>query len=472
MSPWRYVGTGAVVVVVLVGAVYVSWNSIYGLPLQSRYTVYVDVPNAEHLVPTDEVRIAGIRVGEVTQVSAEPASAGRAPFARVKLELATSVGRLPADTKVRVGLSAALGATYVQLTLGHSRRTIAAGGVVPLANTQPTVDLVDLLDVFDHSTAAGIRQSLAGLGAGFAGRGPALNDMLGALPRLLPAFMRVAQTLAAPATRLGAFLRGYEAFTATFAPVATPLAELLTGASATFGGMRRAGPALAATLDALPQAESDTTSAFTALQRPLDRLATLVTDLRGGGTLLPTTLHQVNLTLDAGIAPLRGAVPFSAALGRALSTLQEVTRQPATLGTMGKLKDLVTASGTGLEALTPAQLDCDVIGLYGTQFSKVFSMGGGEAQGLAEFDFINPGATGSILQNAKPSPNLGVNYLPTENASECASGREPAPGSNGPPQLSGPVGVGHAVPETAPPPGVTALAARAGLLNTPAGTPR
>jgi virulence factor Mce-like protein len=463
---------GTIVVALILVAVYISWESVNGLPFQSRYHVFVEVPDAEHLVTTDEVRVGGIRVGQVSQVTAMPAGRAR-PYAKVKLSLDPSVGRLPVDTAVQVGLSAALGATYVNLTIGHSRRTVPEGGRLPLSDARTSVDLVDLLDIFDRSTATSIQSSLSGLGAGLAGRGPALNGFLAGLSGWLPALTRVSATLAAPATRLAGFLQGYESFAGALSPVARPFADLLATASSTFEGFERADPELAATIEDLPPAESAATTGFTRLQGPLSGLATLVTDLRPGGALLAHTLRATNLTLADAVRPLDGVPAFATELRTTLATLQRVSREPSTDGTVRKLTDVVTASGGLLQVLTPAQVDCDVIGLYGTQFPKAFTMGGGSAQSLTVFGFVNSGAQGSILQSAKPSPNLGVNYLPNENAHECESGNEPAPPASGPPQLLNPAGdQSRSFPATSPPAGVTQLAAKAGLLNAPPGTPR
>ena len=462
---------GAVVLGVLVVAVYISYNSVHGLPWQSTYDVAVDVPNGDHLVSTDEVRIGGIRVGQVTQVTAMPAPAGGQPYARVTLALDPSVGRLPRDTQVKVRPSSALGATYVNLTLGKDRRTLPAGGTLPLANSQSTVDLVDLLDIFNRSTAESIQRTFSGLGAGLAGRGPALNDLLGALNNLLPPLTRVSTALAAPQTQLSALLHGYEAFVSALAPVSRPLAGLVADASTTLGALVQAQNALGATIDQLPATESATTTAFTELQRPLDGLATLVTDLRPGGALLPSTLRQINRTLNAGLRPLAQAPPFARDLREALRTLTAVTRMQATDGAVRKLTDLVNAAGTTLQVLTPAQVDCNVIALLGMQVGKAFGAVPGPVS-FVNFDFVTPGAIGSDLQSASPSPNLGVNYYPNENAQECESGNEPAPGVFGPPQLGNPPGnQSRSVLSSEPPPGVTALAQRAGLLNAPPGTP-
>jgi ABC-type transporter Mla subunit MlaD len=391
----------------------------------------------------------------------------------VELTIDPSVGRLPVDTKVAVGLSSALGATYVNLIPGTSKRTVPNGGRLPLANTEPSVDLVDLFDIFKKSTRQSIDSTLTQLGDGLAGRGPALNLTIGGVSELLPPLTQVSAALAAPPTHLSAFLHAYERFVGGLGPVAFPLSQLFANGATTFAAFDRAGRALADTIDTLPSTESAATSGFTAAQPALRGLATLAVDLRPGGALLPGALDQVASTLTAGVRPLRETPPFAGALRSTLSSLDRVTREPSTDGAVRELTSLVAANQPLLSVLTPAQLNCNVLSLFGITFSKVFALGGGGTQGAAMLALQSIGAQASLFQHVAPSPDLAVNYLPHENAQECESGNEPPPGIFGPTQLTNPPGnQSHRVPSTAPPPGVAALAQRAGLLNPLPGTPR
>lgn len=468
-----YAVIGAVITVALTVGIYVSYNSIHGLPLQSLYHVAVDVPSADRLVPTDDVRIHGVLSGTVASVTAMPGHDDAPAFARVELNIEPSVGPVAVDTKVEVGLSSALGATYINLIPGTSRRTVANGGRLPLANVKPTVDLVNLFDIFNRATRRSIDSTLVDLGNGFAGRGPALNVTLGGLSALLPPLTRVEAALAAPRTRLIAFLHEYESFVAALDPVAAPLSQLLGNGASTFAGFERASGALARSIDALPSTESAVTSGFTKIQPAFKGLSTLVVELRPGGALLPRALDQVGGTLTAGLRPFRGTPPFARELSSTLTSLARVTRERSTDGAVRKLTDLITATNPLVSVLSSAQVNCDVLSLFGITFSKVFTLGGGGTQGAAMLALVSPGAQGSALQHAAPSPDLALNYLPHEGATECESGNEPPPGSLGPPQLTNPPGYqSRAVPSTAPPPGVATFARRAGLLNAPPGTPR
>ena len=458
------IAVGIVAALVLAVASYVGGTAISGLPFVPTYDVTVAVPNADHLVPTDEVRIDGVRVGQVSSVSAERSESGTT-FARIGLALEDSLHHLPIDTQVKVRAASVLGATYVDLVPGSSPATVPPGGHIGLANAQPTVELVDLLDVFDHATAAAVRSTLDDAGAGVAGRGPALNLTIGAVNALLPALTHVETLLADPATRLPAFLSAYERTAQAMAPVAGRFARLLANAGTTFDALDRFPPALGATIDALPGTADAVRTGWTLASPALADLATLVTRLRPAGAALPSTLSAAEMALRTGTPALAQVPPFALRLSDALAEVGTVASHPSTPGALRKLTDTVTAVTPTIDTLMPAQVDCNAMALMWIRFGKIFSLGGGGAQSMVTAS-LGLGASGSTFQRATPSPNLGVNYLPHETASECESGNEPGPPLHGPPSLSNPPGdQSRSVPSTAPPPGVMARAAQAGLLD-------
>ena len=133
---------------------------------------------------------------------------------------------------------------------------------------------------------------------------------------------------------------------------------------------------------------------------------------------------------------------------RALSSV------PTTAGALRQLAVALQASDPLLAALTPAQLDCNVIGLYGRNFSSAWgSIGTGIGPSYVVAGVVTAGALGEELQSAKPAPDLHINYLPHEDAAECESGNEPYGTTSI--DVSNPAGdQSRSVPSTAPPPAV------------------
>jgi ABC-type transporter Mla subunit MlaD len=107
---------------------------------QSSYHVNVIVSQHSRalLKVGEEVRLGGIRVGEVSGIAAKPptvcASIGCVP---VELSLETSVRyRIHVDATVEVCPASASGGAFVQLTAGNpSQPILRAGYTVPLSRT-------------------------------------------------------------------------------------------------------------------------------------------------------------------------------------------------------------------------------------------------------------------------------------------------------------------------------------------------
>lgn len=460
---------GVVTIAAVAIMVYVATIAQNGLPWQSRYRVTVELSNAERLVSTDQVEIGGVVVGQVSSVTAIPPTAGRQAYVRIGLALNPSVAGLPVDTSVKVLSSSVLGATYVALTPGASPRKVPPGGALPLANARSTVQLTDLFDIFNRATTRDVQQTLGELSAGFAGRGTTLNATLASLKELLAPLTSVSGVLAARTTRLAGFLHVYSSFAGALAPVADTLGGLVSDGSRTFAAIAGVRPALASTIEVMPGAETAATRALTFLHPSLEGLARLAVDLRAGAAALPGTLGQINTTLVAGVPPARQLPAFADRLRSTLATLESVTRRRPTDRAVVKLTDVVQAADPTLALLTPAQVYCNVIPPMFLNFASfVLGFGVGQGPSIPMFSFTNLGASGELLQQGRPSSNVDINYVPTENASECASGNEPANGvtqrfNNPPGQL------GHAHPVTAPPPASWAFAGKAGLLTPPQG---
>src|ERR1700724_1158629 len=85
---------GAVTILVMVVAVYLSYIAENGLPFVPTYSVKLDVPNADELVKNADVRVGGARVGQVLTITPEAAGTDSnwpAPFARLGLSIQTNL---------------------------------------------------------------------------------------------------------------------------------------------------------------------------------------------------------------------------------------------------------------------------------------------------------------------------------------------------------------------------------------------
>ena len=82
-------------------AVFLAYNANHGLPFVSTYRITAQVPSAQSLVPGNDVRIAGVRVGTVESIDPVQTSNGSV-HAKLNLRLESTVNPIPVDSTVIV----------------------------------------------------------------------------------------------------------------------------------------------------------------------------------------------------------------------------------------------------------------------------------------------------------------------------------------------------------------------------------
>jgi virulence factor Mce-like protein len=99
------------------------------------------------LVEGDEVRIAGVRVGQIVGIGLSDQT--DRPVAEVEFEVSKAVP-LPASVEALIRYRNLVGQRYIALTEGEGSggRTLAEGAVIPLAQTTPALDLTVLFGGF------------------------------------------------------------------------------------------------------------------------------------------------------------------------------------------------------------------------------------------------------------------------------------------------------------------------------------
>jgi phospholipid/cholesterol/gamma-HCH transport system substrate-binding protein len=108
------------------------------------YTYYGKFTDAEEVVNGDEIRIAGVRVGTVENVSLVDRK-----IALVKFNVQKSV-RLPKGVKATIKFRNLIGQRYIALTQGAGpmNEFLPPGATIPLTQTQPAVSLTQLFAGF------------------------------------------------------------------------------------------------------------------------------------------------------------------------------------------------------------------------------------------------------------------------------------------------------------------------------------
>jgi phospholipid/cholesterol/gamma-HCH transport system substrate-binding protein len=142
---------GAVTTLVLIVAVFLAYNANNGLPFVPTTSLKVQIANGAELVPGNEVRSGGFRIGVVEDMMPVRLPNGRIG-AELDLKLDKKIGAVPVDTTVKIRPRSALGLKYVEFTKGRSTKTLPNGGTLPQTQTAVPVELDQFYNMFDAKT--------------------------------------------------------------------------------------------------------------------------------------------------------------------------------------------------------------------------------------------------------------------------------------------------------------------------------
>ena len=368
---------GALTTLVVIVAVFLSYNANSGLPFVPTYDVEAELPNAANLVVGNEVRIGGFRVGVIDEITPIRRPDGTT-FARVHLKLQKNVEPLPKASNLIVRSRSALGLKYLEITpRGDKKDGFDAGARIPMANARPEpVEFDTVINTFDKKTREGQRNSLRGFGEGLAGRGVALNETLRVLPGLFSNLEPVMSNLAAPATQLRRFFPALERAARIVAPVAETQAELFENLDTTFAALAGvARPSIQETISRSPAAMDAGIRGFPQ-QRPfIQNTAGFARDLAPGAAALPSTLPDLADALELGTPALLRTPALNRQVESLFVTLADFSTDPIVNLGVDRLRDTAGSLKPTLAFLTPVQVTCNYVTLWFRNIASLLSEG-------------------------------------------------------------------------------------------------
>jgi ABC-type transporter Mla subunit MlaD len=329
---------GAVTTLVVVVAVFLAYNANSGLPFVPTRQLNVLVSNGANLLPGNEVREGGYRIGIVDDMKPVRLPDGTTG-AEVVLKLDKAAGLLPRDSTVSLRPRSVLGLKYVEVKRGRATETFRDGDTLPATQTRFPVELDQLYSIFDERTRNASRQNLKGFGNTFARRGASLNDAIAAAPRFLGHLEPVARTLAAPTNDLGRFFRELGDAARIVAPVAQRYAHGFAAAADTFEAWSRDPEALKSTISkSAPTLDAGIRSLR--IQRPfLTDFAAMSRSLERATARLPRVLPRIVPALETGARVQRRAADLNRRLADVMRSMRLLMEDPATKVSLIGLQD-------------------------------------------------------------------------------------------------------------------------------------
>ena len=180
----------------------------------------------------DDVRIAGVKVGEVQQISIVDRRQ-----AEVKFNV-ESDGTLPASVTATIKYRNLVGQRYIDLAqgAGDPNRTLSPGGSIPLAQTKPALDLTELFNgfqpLFQALSPNDVNQLSFEIIQVFQGEGGTIDSLLASTASLTTTIANKDQVIGQVIDNLNTVLDTVNAHSAQLSGLITSLQQLVSGLAA------------------------------------------------------------------------------------------------------------------------------------------------------------------------------------------------------------------------------------------------
>jgi len=320
---------GAVTTLVTVVAVFLAYNANNGLPFVPTRQLKVQVPNGAALLPGNDVREGGYRVGVVEDMKPVRLADGTVG-AEAILKLDEKAGAVPVDSRVVIRPRSVLGLKYVELTRGRSRREFRNGDTLPVGQTRLPVDLDRLYGIFDKPTRDASQENLRGFGDTLAQRGHSLNETIALAPKFLRHLEPVMTVLSDRDTEFGRFWRELGDAARVVSPVADAYAHSFTSGADTFEAWSRDPVALQETIRRSVGTLDAGIRSFP-VQRPFLRdFARFSRSLAAAGEEMPRALPRITSALRVGTPVLRRTPEVNEELRKTLAQARQLFANPGT----------------------------------------------------------------------------------------------------------------------------------------------
>src|SRR4051812_43927268 len=311
------------------------WISFGGsVPLKPKqYQLKINFPEATTLAEAADVRIAGVTVGKVRSKQLDKGGNRTA----VVLKIDPKYAPLPNDTRAILRQKTLLGETFVELSPGHkSSGNLPDGGTLKDNRVEPTVELDEILRIFDPATKKAFQQWVQESSRTISGTAPKdLNNALGNLAGFAQDGAAVLQVLDTQSTAVRKLIKNTGVVFAALNQRKGQLRQLIENSDRTFSALQSQQTALADTFRVFPTFLDESRLTLARLERFSINAHPLINDLKPVADLLgptfrdlgalspdlqtffnklPPVIRDSNVDLPAAAAFLRGARPVLAAL--------------------------------------------------------------------------------------------------------------------------------------------------------------
>jgi phospholipid/cholesterol/gamma-HCH transport system substrate-binding protein len=235
---------------------YPEWVPFLG---DERFELKGELPNAQAVIPGQgqTVNIAGIKVGDVTEVSLDDGAAVVTML--VEEEYAPLIR---SDATMLLRPRTGLQDMTVDVDPGTDGEAVEEGATIPLSQTEPNVQPDRILASLDGDTRAYLQLLISGAAEGLGGRGEQLSAGLRRFEPLGRDLARLNGALAKRRANISQSITSFRNLAEALARDDTRLAEFVVSQNEVLGAFADQEAALRETLQELPSALRSTRSAL------------------------------------------------------------------------------------------------------------------------------------------------------------------------------------------------------------------
>lgn len=307
------------------------------------YRVDAIFDSASFLIPGQDVKVAGAKVGSVEDVSLTPDRK-----ARISMEVDGAFAPFRSDARCTIQPQSLIGEKFIQCVPGTpaGKPLVAEGDdvpTVPLANTSAPVDLDLVLSTFRMPTPQRAALIVSGLGGGLAGRD---EDLSATIRRAAPALQqtkRVLDLVQGQTRTVGSLVEESDRVIGVLARRKDDVTRFIDTSSRVAATTADRRSDLRATIRGLPALLEKTTPALADLERLAARGTPALQELETAAPSATPLLRQVSTfagQVEPALAPLdRAARAGRATVAPARPVLRRLRRAAAQLEPAGRLAD-------------------------------------------------------------------------------------------------------------------------------------
>lgn len=306
----------------------------------STYRVSAIFDSAQGMVPGQLVKIAGARVGTVTEVELIPGSRYRA---RMVLEIGEEFGPFHADASCRLLPEGLISEKFVDCDPGGSGKpelSVGEDEMAELTDTATPLALQDVLNIFSSPTDERLRILLNELGIATAGRADDINELLRRSNPALTEANEVLTILADQRDRIVDAVAQTDRVLEELAADTDSVADFVVNGAETARLMASSSSELQAGIRELPPLLDAADTGLASLNQAVTDTTPILDELEDSGPALTNFMGFLRDFSDAG-RPAVQSLTISAGVGR--NAIEPIEKVVASLEDTGEAAPPVVA---------------------------------------------------------------------------------------------------------------------------------